>query len=36
MVYSITYDLNKNGQNYDDLYKTIKSLGEYCHYLDST
>ena len=36
MVYSITYDLNKSGQNYNDLYKAIESLGECCHYLKST
>lgn len=28
MVYIITYDLNKIGQNYDALYKKIISLGE--------
>jgi len=33
----ITYDLNKPGQNYDDLYKEIKGLGaSWWHYLDST
>lgn len=32
----ITYDLNKPGQNYDDLYKAIKALGAWWHYLDST
>ncbi len=36
MVYLITYDLNKEGQNYDKLYEAIKSLGNWCHYLDST
>lgn len=25
-VYLITYDLNKSGQNYDELYKEIKSV----------
>ncbi|SER00306.1 hypothetical protein SAMN05216232_3929 [Virgibacillus subterraneus] len=35
-VYLITYDLNKPGQDYDNLYETIKSLGAWCHYLDST
>jgi len=32
----ISYDLNKLGQNYSELYKGIKSLGSWCHYLDST
>jgi hypothetical protein len=32
----ITYDLNKPGQKYDDLYEEIKSLGSWWHYLDST
>lgn len=32
----ITYDLNKPGQNYDELYEAIKSLGTWWHYLDST
>lgn len=32
----ITYDLNKPGQNYGDLYSTIKSVGAWWHYLDST
>ena len=36
MVYLITYDLNKKGQNYDKLYEAIKSLGSWWHYLDST
>lgn len=36
MVYLITYDLNNPGQNYDSLYKTIKSLGSWAHALDST
>ena len=35
MVYLITYDLNKIGQNYDELYKAIKNLGSWWHYLDS-
>jgi hypothetical protein len=35
-VHLITYDLNSPGQNYDNLYKEIKSLGEWAHYLDST
>lgn len=36
MVYSISYDLNRPGQDYDDLYKAIKELGNWCHPLDST
>lgn len=36
MVYLITYDLNRPGQNYDGLYKAIKKLGAWWHYLDST
>lgn len=38
MVYLITYDLNKAGQNYDGLYKAIIALGgpsKCWHYLDS-
>lgn len=34
--YLITYDLNKPGQNYSDLYEAIKALGNYRHPLDST
>lgn len=36
MVYLITYDLNKTGQDYKSLYDTIKSLGSWAHFLDST
>ena len=36
MVYLITYDLNKSGQNYDGLYEVLKSFGSWAHYLDST
>lgn len=38
MVYMISYDLNKPGQNYTDLYESIKksSNGTWCHFLDST
>lgn len=36
MVYSISYDLNRPGQDYDDLYRAIKGLGNWCHPLDST
>lgn len=36
MVYVISYDLNKEGQNYEGLYKAIKECGAWWHYLDST
>lgn len=37
MVHLISYDLNKPGQNYDDVYEAIKELGSsWWHYLDST
>lgn len=37
MTYTISYDLNKPGKDYQDLYKKIKSLGStWCHPLDST
>lgn len=32
----ITYDLNKPGQDYTKLYKSIKALGGWWHHLDST
>jgi hypothetical protein len=32
----ISYDLNKPGQDYDDLIEKIKSLGTWWHNLDST
>jgi len=35
MVYLITYDLNKEGKNYDGVYAAIKKLGKWWHYLDS-
>ncbi len=35
MVYLVTYDLNKPGQNYDKLYEAIKELGAWWHYLRS-
>ena len=35
MIQLITYDLNKPGQNYTDLYDTIKSAPGYCHAMDS-
>jgi len=36
MVYEISYDLNKPGQDYPELYETIKGLGNWCHPVDST
>nr|DAM72177.1 MAG TPA: Cas system-associated protein [Caudoviricetes sp.] len=38
MVYLISYDLNRPGQNYDTLYQKIKdaSTGGWCHPMDST
>lgn len=38
MVYMITYDLNKTGQDYDGVIEAIKSAGDeaWCHYWDST
>lgn len=35
-VFVVSYDLNNPGQNYDDLYKAIRSIGSWWHYLDST
>lgn len=35
-LHAISYDLSKPGRNYDDLYRTIKSLGGWCHALEST
>jgi len=35
MLYAITYDLNKPGQDYPGLYEAIKELGTWWHYLDS-
>lgn len=32
----IGYDLNKSGQNYEDLIDAIKDMGAWWHYLDST
>lgn len=32
----VTYDLNKPGQNYNDLYEAIKTFTSWCHCLDST
>lgn len=39
MVYIISYDLNKSGQNYDGLYDVIKESSDsnrWWHHLDST
>ena len=36
MLYIISYDLNKPGQNYPELYKAIKTCGSWSHRLDST
>lgn len=36
MVVLITYDLNRPGQNYDDLHGAIKELGTWAHPLEST
>lgn len=35
-IYLISYDLNKIGKNYSDLYTTIKNHYTWWHYLDST
>jgi len=35
MVYAITYDLNKAGQDYSSLYAQIKKLGEAIHPLQN-
>lgn len=34
--YQISYDLQSPGQDYEDLHDAIKSLGDYCHILEST
>lgn len=31
VVYVVTYDLNKSGQDYPSLYAEIKSIGNWCH-----
>lgn len=36
MTYEISYDLNRPGQDYADLYAEIKKLGNWCHPVDST
>ncbi|MCG5262440.1 hypothetical protein [Cupriavidus gilardii] len=35
-VYSVSYDLNKAGQNYSALYEELKKSPSWWHYLDST
>ncbi len=35
MVFAVTYDLNEPGQDYANLYESIKSVGAWWHYLDS-
>lgn len=35
MIYAITYDLNKTGQDYDTLYAKIRSLGVTNHPLQN-
>lgn len=35
MVYAITYDLNKDGQNYQLLFKTIQEIGIAIHALQN-
>lgn len=36
MVYQISYDLRKPGQDYSDLHEAIKALGSWWHYLESS
>lgn len=35
-MYEISYDLNRPGKDYPDLYAAIKNLGSWCHPVDST
>jgi len=35
-AYIISYDLNRPGQNYNELFEAIKALGTWWHCLDST
>ena len=35
MVYAITYDLNRPGQNYPALYRTIQGMGQTNHALQN-
>lgn len=34
-IYLITYDLKQIGQNYSELYNSIKSLGDWRHPMES-
>lgn len=35
-LHAISYDLSKPGRNYDSLFEAIKTLGAWCHALEST
>lgn len=35
-TYLIGYDLNRPGQNYNELFEAIKAIGSWWHCLDST
>ncbi|RJQ78954.1 MAG: hypothetical protein C4519_11435 [Desulfobacteraceae bacterium] len=35
MIYSISYDLNRAGQNYQDLYETIERANCWAHPMES-
>ncbi len=35
MIYAITYDLRRVGQNYDSLYQSIRNLGQTLHPLQN-
>ncbi len=35
-VFSVSYDLNKSGQDYEGLYSELKQTGGYSHIMDST
>jgi hypothetical protein len=35
-TYCISYDLNKAGQNYNNLYEELKKSPNWCHPMDST
>lgn len=36
MICEISYDLIEPGKDYEDIIKTIKSMGSWCHVLKST
>lgn len=36
MIFIVSYDLNRPGQDYPNLYETIKTLGSWAHPLEST